>query len=320
MNFKNMAYSILFFCYYANAQQSGNQLVNNHPSSVVVSSIEKAEYYKNKDLISEQASRCLTNTWNTHLDFFKKYKISKYYGDRNPNLDTRAERLSVIREVGASDAIIDQLEGISCIGLTRKCLKQAITATNSSILENLWSRIDKNVIANGTRGDVLIQHLQKLGWKILYWNPAPELNTQWDKEDPKLTIGKPVNWDSSVKNAAGQPIYNPAWGMHEARYKTVMARDSYMGIKIDDKKTLVGFKDQAPKSFSDVSFFIGIAHAGYHVFPGFNGQVIEAHSMRKLNSIDNLEIGEFNPLAKGGSPKWTNIEKYRSGIIAIPPM
>ncbi|WP_413575539.1 hypothetical protein ACLVWU_14455 [Bdellovibrio sp. HCB290] len=289
------------------------------PADLVVSPAEQALYLKHNDKIIKTASQCIEDTYKTHLDFFKKYGVSKFYGDRNPTLNTREKRLQIVRQVGAPDSVVDQMEGISCIGLTRKCLKLGIEATQEPALRALWERIDKNVIANGTSGVVLTQHLQKLGWKVLYWNPRPDLNKEWDAEDPTLTKGKPVSWDSGVKDSSGQNIYNPAWGMHEMRYQTVMKKDLYYTVKIDDKKTLVNFDLSPPEEFTSAPFFVGVAHAGYHVFPGTYGQVIEAHSMRRLDSIDNLEAGPFNPLAEGGAPMWTKIEKYRSGILALPP-
>ena len=290
-----------------------------NPASLTVSKEEQQLYLQYNQTVITTASQCIEDTYNTHIAFFNKYGISKYYGDRNPNLNTREKRLAVIRSVGAPDSIVDKLEGISCIGLTRKCLKQGFAATQNQTLINLWDRIDKNVIVNGVNGLVLTQHLQKLGWKILYWNPRPDLNAKWDAEDPAILPGKPVSWDSGVRNQQGQFVYHPAWGMHGMRYNQVMKKDIYYNVKVDDKETLVGFNTTIPSVFKDNSFFVGVAHAGYHVFPGSYGQVIEAHSMRRLDSIDNMEEGEFNPLATGGSPKWTRIEKYRSGIVAVPP-
>ncbi|WP_413943469.1 hypothetical protein [Bdellovibrio sp. HCB-162] len=298
---------------------SATTFAQNKPSDLVVSKVELQTYLQNKNTVSTVASQCLKRTWDTHIAFFNKYGISKYYGDRNPAIDTREERLEVIRRVGAPAEIVNQLEGISCIGLTRKCLKEGFEATQNPVLKNLWERIDRNTIANGTSGVVLIQHLQKLGWKVLYWNPRPDLNTRWDAEDPMIMAGKPVNWDSGVRNDFGQFIYHPAWGMHQMRYDAVMRRDMYYTVRVDDKSTLVGFDKVLPESFKKVPFFVGTAHAGYHVFPGAFSKVIEAHSMRRLDAIDNLEVGEFNPLASGGSPRWTRSEKYRSGVIAIPP-
>ncbi|QDK45940.1 hypothetical protein DOM22_12650 [Bdellovibrio sp. ZAP7] len=289
------------------------------PADLVVTPQEKAMYLEHNQTVVDVASQCIQETYKTHIAFFNKYGISKYYGDRNPSLNTREKRLAVIKSVGAPASIIDQLEGISCIGLTRKCLKQGFEATQNPLMSALWSRLDQNLISRGTDGLVLTQHLQKLGWKILYWNPRPDLNAEWDAEDPMIMAGKPVSWDSGIRNSQGQFIYHPAWGMHGMRYNQVMKKDVYYNVKVDDKTTLVNFDIELPQAFIDNAFFVGVAHAGYHVFPGSFGQVIEAHSMRRLDSIDNLEKGQFNPLAVGGAPQWTKIEKYRSGIVAIPP-
>ena len=88
---------------------------------------------------------------------------------------------------------------------------------------------------------------------------------------------------------------------------------------MDDKSLLVGFGTTVPAEFRNVPFFVGVAHTGYHVFPGFAGDIIEAHSTRRLDSIDNLERSAFNPLKAGGGPRWTTTEKYRSGLVGIPP-
>lgn len=109
------------------------------------------------------------------------------------------------------------------------------------------------------------------------------------------------------------------WGGHAYRYSQVLKKREYYGIPIDDLETLVGYQTAIPETFKAQSFFVGTAHAGYHVFPGYNGKVIEAHSMRKLNSFEKLEISPFNPLATGGGPRWTRTEQYRSGVIVIPP-
>ena len=87
---------------------------------------------------------------------------------------------------------------------------------------------------------------------------------------------------------------------------------------IHDSVSLVGFEKNQPTFFENIPFFVGIAHAGYHVFPGRRGEVIEAHSMRNLDSIKNLEYSKFNPLNSGGGPLWTAKERYRSGVIVTP--
>lgn len=289
--------------------------------SVVItpSQSEINEYLSNKNLINSVTTKCIQGTWEDHLDFFAKYKVSKYYGDRNPKLSSREQRLAVVKSVGAPSSVVDEMQGISCIGLTRKCLKKGFYETKNPVVQGLWDKIEKKVIENGVSGVVLIQNLQTIGWKVLYWNPKPADNAIWDKEDIKnLTNVKVVKWDSGVKNSKGEFVYHAGWGMHVSRYNQVMKSGKYYTVKVDDAKTLVNMGSNIPESFKQQPLFVGVAHAGYHVFPGMNGEVIEAHSMRALTSIDNLEKASFNPY-KGGAPMWTNSEKYRSGIVAIPP-
>ena len=148
--------------------------------------------------------------------------------------------------------------------------------------------------------------LQQLGWKIYYWNPDPSKNAVWDEEDRNLNPPKtPKSW-------------RPEWGGHALRYASVMNNQRYYDSKVDNATTLVGFKKLTPASFKNVPIFVGTAHAGYHVFPGRTGDVIEAHSMRTMNSIENIEFSAFNPLATGGGPRWTPSLKYRSGLICVP--
>ena len=280
---------------------------------------EKKEYLAYNRQIIQSSSECIQNFWNTHIAFYNKNKVSKYYGSNNPNLKTREQRLAALKKAGAPASLIDQLEPTSCIGMARACMKQAFLGTKSPTLKNVWDRMDKILIANGSDGSVLANNLQTLGWKILYFNPKPEDNALWDKQDQKnLTNVKVVKWDSGVKNSKGEFVYHTGWGMHASRYREVMKRGTYYVSKIDDKTTLVNFGSVLPESFKRTPFFLGVAHAGYHVFPGFYGEVIEAHSARQLDSVNNMERGTFNPL-NGGSPKWSNTEWYRSGIIAVPP-
>lgn len=280
---------------------------------------ELTQYRQEMSKINTAADLCLKQTWDTHVQFHEKYKVSKYYGDRHPEWGKRSKRLEVIRDVGSPLWIVDQQEPISCIGLTLKCLGEAFVSAQNPVVTKLWNKIQTHVIANGTQGDFLIRDLQTLGWKVMYWNPNPSLNKVWDAEDPiVLKANKIVNWESPVKDELGRNLFNSGWGFHAYRYNSVMKKNDYVGVRVDDKETLVNFGTLVPEKFKQAPFFVGIAHAGYHVFSGSYGQVIEAHSMRHLTSIDNLQRADFNPLA-GLAPKWTQSEKYRSGIIAVPP-
>lgn len=107
-------------------------------------------------------------------------------------------------------------------------------------------------------------------------------------------------------------------GGHALRYASAVNRGVYYDSTVGNVTKLVGFKKVEPPAFKTVPFFVGIAHAGYHVFPGRRGDVIEAHSMREMIAKDNIEVAPFNPLVQGGAPRWTRSEKYRSGLIAVP--
>src|SRR5206468_3842722 len=115
---------------------------------------------------------------------------------------------------------------------------------------------------------------------------------------PDPTTGKVKKWQGS-------------WGDAAYSYNYVMKNDAYpLGgekpVPVDDKALLVGFGTSPPAQFKGVPFFVGTAHAGYHVFPGFSGRIIEAHSMRELTGFDNLQVSNFNPLDQGhgGGPVW----------------
>ena len=98
-----------------------------------------------------------------------------------------------------------------------------------------------------------------------------------------------------------------------------MSNNTYWYNKVDNKTDMVGFGNGEPEVLQNAPFWVGTANTGYHVFPGTYGDVVEAHSTRHITSVDNLEFSRFAPFAQGGGPRWTNTEKYRSGLIAIPP-
>jgi hypothetical protein len=262
-------------------------------------------HQQNIETITSTASTCLKRVYAEHTQFFKLNQVSKYYGDRNPTLATRQQREAQLIAYGKSPRLEPQLEPISCIGLTVKCLGEGFEAAGQ---KTTWDKImSKLRIENKMLGTDLQVLLQQLGWKVLYWNPNPSQNAEWDREDQTLNPLKPGK------------SWNPVWGGHAYHYTTVLRQNIYYGIKVDDKSTLVGFNTTLPESFKAQPFFVGVAHAGYHVFPGSFGNIIEAHSMRKLNSFENLEVSPFNPLSASGGPRWTRSEKYRSGVIAVPP-
>ncbi|MBK1831117.1 hypothetical protein JIN77_10295 [Verrucomicrobiaceae bacterium R5-34] len=249
-------------------------------------------------LIVSKARGYLQSTWQDHITFYNKNGVSKYYGDRSKKLNTVGKRRRMLRKYGVSPDLEASLKPTSCIGLTLNALEKGFKEPEDENLISAWAKIEKFTRNNGVDGTALVHALQKLGWRIYYWNPDPEQNEVWDKEE--------INWQSK--------------GYHSYRYIMLKRKGTYYFNKVDDTKLLVGFGKVVPEEFIKLPFFVGVAHTGYHIFPGMNGEVIEAHSTRALNSKDNLEKSKFNPLGTGGGPRWTRTEKYRSGLIAVPPL
>ncbi len=298
------------------------------------SQAEIAADQQNAQVISNTAAACLQNTWDTHISFYNSHGYSKFYGNRRTDYKTADGRKEALLKIlpdlanrvrsGDEAAISElnarerQLETTACVDLARKCLGQGFHAAG---MDDTWAKIDAWVKRSGPDGRPLVfgTDLQKalvaLGWKSLYWNPDLTHNEAWDNAEQNAYPPKQgMKW-------------NPVWGGHALRWASVRNQRQYYGIPIQDIQTLVNFGTNPPADFQSVPFFVGTAHSGYHVFPGFNGRVIEAHSVRELKSIDNMQIGPFNPLYQdmngvaggNGSPKWTNSEHYRSGVVVVPP-
>jgi hypothetical protein len=268
-------------------------------------SSNEVQAHENKlQTITTRGAKYLDDIYADHLAFYNQWGVSKYYGNRRKDYQTRAGRVAALQRLGKPASLADQQIGTACILLAMQCLKQGLAAAG---LSAIWEKIHAVLkINNAFYGTDLQLMLQQLGWKIYYWNPNPSKNAAWDDDDRRLNPLK-----------SGK-TWNPVWGGHALRYQSVLSRGVYYESKVDNASRLVNFGTTPPTAFKNIPLFIGIAHAGYHVFPGRRGDVIEAHSMRNLDARDNLEVAPFNPLAAGGGPRWTRSEKYRSGLIAVP--
>jgi len=289
---------------------------------------------QNAKLISETSATCLQRTWDIHIQFYKSHGYSKFYGVRRADYRTSDGRkqalLKILPKLAQRVAAGDQaaikelnmrekeLETTACVDLARKCLGEGFKAAG---LEDTWTKIDnwvKRLGSDGTPrvdGTDIQKALVALGWKSLYWNPDVSRNEAWDKAEKSHYLPKDgLRW-------------NPVWGGHAEYWSQAKNNRLYYNVPVQDISTLVNFGTKPPADFQAIPFFLGTAHLGYHVFPGFRGKVFEAHSLRELKSIDNMQVGPFNPLnqemngVKGGdgSPKWTDSEHYRSGLIVVPP-
>jgi hypothetical protein len=262
---------------------------------------------------------CLERHEREHVEFYsknciiarngKKTCLSLFYGDRRYSKSRNQRRSDgraleylpdALRSAGFDPALAQIMRSTSCVGLALQCLSEGFSATEQT---EQWNKIMSFVRLNNVGGTSLQHALQQLGWKVHYWNPSPmdEL------------VNNALRWDEEEKRWQSK-------GWHHYRYLTVRNHGTYWHNKVDNKWDLVGFNRSVPRKLASFPFWIGTAHTGYHVFPGTFGRVIEAHSTRHLTSIDNLEFSDFNPLANGGGPRWSATEKYRSGLIALPPI
>jgi hypothetical protein len=248
------------------------------------------------DVFTDAAADFLDWVFADHIAFFNKWGVSKYR--------TRDKRIAQLRKFGKPEFLVDQQVSTACIVLAMQACERGFNATG---MPNTWKKINTQLrVDQKLFGTDLQIMLQQLGWKIYYWNPDPSKNADWDADDKALNPLRPGR------------VWMPVWGGHVLRHASAVNRGVYHDSKVDNATKLVGFKKTQPAAFKTVPFFVGIAHAGYHVFPGRRGDVVEAHSMREMIARDNIEVSPFNPLATGGGPRWTRSEKYRSGLIAVP--
>lgn len=258
---------------------------------------EQTRHLKTLETLIETSANCLERELRTHQEFFRTHGFSMYYGDRSTFARMSwSDRQNHLRRLGKDPSFIHIMKPTSCVGLALQCLGEGFEAAEQA---DLWQRIAAYTRLNNQYGNALQHALQEIGWKIVYWNPAPERNEAWDQAEQRRNRNNTDRF----------------WGYHAYRFLTVMRHDRYYYNHVDDKNWLVGFGTRLPEDFKRVPFFIGTAHTGYHVFPGAYGQVIEGHSTRPLTDFDTIETSPFNPLQSGGGPRG----QYRTGLVAIPP-
>jgi len=304
--------TVLFLAFFVHAVSFAG-----YNGSISFTNSEIREHARKSARLADEGSRCLRKIQRNHNDFYrsncikrggKKVCLSKYFGDRRYSKRRGQYRDDgqplaylgdALRDAGFPSSKMNEMENMSCVGMALKCLGQGFEKTGQA---RTWQKIRSFVYKNGVGGTSLQFALQKLGWTVYYWNPT----------HPSELIDEAKKWDAEEKNWKSK-------GWHEYRYITVRNHGRYWYNPVDDADTLVGFEKRTPSYLFGVPFWVGIAHTGYHVFPGTNEKVIEAHSTRHITSYANLEFSDFSPMAKGGAPRWTSTQKYRSGLIAVPP-
>ena len=267
--------------------------------------LERAQHCKAGAAIATTAAAYLEATLADHRNFFAQHGVSKYFGDRNKDLSTLPKRRAELRRLGRPVALAELQVPMACVVLAKRALAAGFAEHGDA---SVWSRIDVHLRTNGHLGSDLVTLLGRLGWRTCYWNPDPSKSEAWDAEDRRL-----------VPLVPGK-TWMPEWGGNAVHDLKVKERGLYGKVPISERSLLVAFGRQVPAAVKEAPFFVGIANGGYHVFPGSFGDVIEAHSMRPMTDLATIESAPFNPLAKGGAPRWSPSVKYRSGVLALPPL
>jgi len=264
--------------------------------SISFSDAEIAQHQQDVDKIEQASAACLQRDYQHFQDFFRRYGVSPYYGDRGSfGKLSYSGKKQYLRELGFDPNLVSKMEPLSCVELAMNCLGEGFKTAGEG---EVWKRIRSYMILNGVDGMSLQNALQKLGWKIMYWNPDVRYNRQWDNAER----------DHNPSNS------DRFWGYHEEYWVSVQRQSRYLYNHVDDGRTLVNFGTSTPSFLKQIPFFVGIAHGGYHVFPGTFGRVVEAHSTKKITDPSNLESAPFNPL--GGQGPTSGM--YHSGLIAVP--
>jgi hypothetical protein len=282
------ALAIHFFSEIANAGYQG---------SISFNPLEIARHQQDATRITQSAAACLRRDFQHFQDFFRQHGISPYYGDRGSfGQLTYAQKKDYLRQLGKDPILLQEMEPLSCVELMLNCLGEGFNENNEA---DIWKRIRDFTVLNGVDGMATQYALQLLGWKILYWNPDTRMNQQWDQQERQQD---PSNNDRF-------------WGYHEENWLNVQRNGKYVYNSVDDARQLVNFGYFSPFFLGNIPFYVGIAHGGYHVFPGTFGQVVEAHSTKAITDPHNMESSQFNPLLGQGPTDGM----YKSGLIAIPP-
>lgn len=272
-------------------------MADGHKGAISFTEEERKAHLETLPVLLKTGASCLEADLARHQSFYRAHGFSPFYGDRSTfgKLPHRG-KLAFLRNMGVNPKLIDQMEPTSCVGLLLKCMGKGFEAAKQ---ENLWKRLRAYTLLNGADGTSLQAGLQKLGWKLLYWNPDVRRNSEWDRKD-------------HARDPSNKFRY---WGYHEYNWQLVQKKSTYLYNHVDDDRTLVNFGEKAPQALANVPFWVGTAHGGYHVFPGTGIRVVEAHSTRKLTDAKTLQADPFNPL-NGDAP--TDGDFY-SGLVAVPP-
>ncbi len=245
-------------------------------------------------------------------EWIEKCGIGLLYGYVSPYSKlSEADRAAYIKTNAtcATPPTVKDIGVTSCELFTNRYLQKGFEETAQAAV---YKRINKFLNDNDRDGLALAYALRLLGWKIVYWNVD-------------VNAAPPLPDDRKI---VGQNPADHAWSTNIA-----LKKKEYYGVPID--ANMINFaplkgsttkKDlSAYARLSDVPYYVGISHAGFHVWQGSYGNVTESHSYWDPIEKRNIEVGMFNPPYE--SPTGISAEYqgkrqtfyYYAGIIAIPP-
>lgn len=241
-------------------------------------------------------------------DWFNRCGMGTMYGWLAPysKLSSAARQAYIDQHATCSARpTLADVQVTSCENFTNKMLSKGFSAIGTAAS---YKKINTFLNANDRDGLALVYALRLLGWKTLYWNTD-------------IGTAPPLPKDRSYVGATPDD--------HVYDQKIAYAKHTYHGIQIDGY--LVNFSpnpgSSTPQDLSmmnrlkQVPYFVGISHAGFHVWNGSYGEITESHSFFDPIDRKNIQVGEFNP--PHASPTCREIAGkcwgYYSGILAVPP-
>jgi hypothetical protein len=72
--------------------------------------------------ITSVAAEYLDEIYADHIAFYNQWGVSKYYGNRRKDYQTRAGRVAALQSLGKPAFLADQQIGTACILLAMQCL------------------------------------------------------------------------------------------------------------------------------------------------------------------------------------------------------
>jgi hypothetical protein len=202
------------------------------------------------------AAKCLMNIHQKNEKFRSKHCtdgntlcLNKYYSDRMfTGLD------SYLKENRFHPKIKKIMSTASNISLAHECLKKSFLETQQ---KSQWIKIEgliRNDLGRGGRF-AIIRALQKIGWKIHYWNPYNKASDLADQD--RLELGQPLTSEqrckSNIKMVTIDGISScpkHSIGHHGQGLKLALSEKIYFENSFEDYEEYSKYKEKAYAIYS----------------------------------------------------------------------